>query len=86
MPVPCAVLNMFSFLKHGAFLLLSLSREKVAEPSACQMPVVWIHFQANCYELPGILYKASGAYTLLIVFNVMMVEVVEICFPGRGDN
>ena len=54
---------MFSFLKHGAFLLLSLSREKVAEPSACQMPVVWIHFQANCYELPGILHKASGAYT-----------------------
>lgn len=23
---------------------------------------------------------------LLIVFNVMMVEVVEICFLGRGDN
>ena len=48
-----------AFLKHGAFLLLSLSREKVAEPSACQMPVMWIHFQANCYELPGILYKAD---------------------------
>lgn len=85
MAVPCAVLNMFSFLKLGAFLLRSLSCEKVAEPSACQMPIMWIHFQANCYELPGILYKASGVYTLLIVFNVM-VEVVEICFLGRGDN
>ena len=49
------------------------------------MPIMWIHFQANCYELPGILYKASGVYTLLIVFNVM-VEVVEICFLGRDDN
>ena len=85
MAVSCTVLNMFSFLKYGAFLLLSLSREKVGEPSACQMPVVWIHFQANCQELPDILYKASGANTLLIVFNVM-VEVVEICFLGRGDN
>lgn len=77
MAAACSVLNMFSFLKHGAFLLLSLSLEKVLEPSAHQMPLAWIHFQANCYELPDILYKASGMYMLLDCFQ---------CGGGGGGN
>lgn len=59
-----------------AFLLRSLSCEKVAEPSAYQMPIM-DSFQANCYELPGILYKASG------------VSLASDCFQcdgGGGGN
>lgn len=59
--------------------------EYVLEPSACQMPLMWIHVQASRYELPDILYKASGAYMLLIVFNGKE-EMAGICFLGRGDR
>lgn len=57
-------LNTLWFLKHGASLLLSLFLESVLWPSACHVPLAWVHLQANCYELPDILYKASGVCVL----------------------
>lgn len=48
--------------------------------TACHVPLVWVHLQANSYELPDILYKASGVCVLWVVLNVLVeVEVVEIC-------
>lgn len=55
--------------------------------TACHVPLVWVHLQANSYELPDILYKASGVCVLWVVFNVLVeVEVVVICFLGRDDS